>query len=92
MTAVSGPYDGHGRQSPRWWPSRYGPNDVVGAGNELTPQRTLAALKLPSEGRLIELAQILEHGVPAVYPGRLSSGSSLTGRWRGSRRYRAPMT
>jgi kynurenine formamidase len=62
-------YDGNGARSPQWWPSRYGADDELGAGNELTPERTLAALKLPVEGRCIELAQLLEEGVPA-YPPR----------------------
>lgn len=62
-------YDGTGSRSPRWWPSRYGPDDEIGAGNELTPERTLAALSLPREGRVLELALPLEHGVPA-YPPR----------------------
>lgn len=62
-------YDGTGTNSPQWWPSKYGEGDVLGAGNEITPERTLAALKLPKEGRIIELAQTLEPGVPA-YPPR----------------------
>lgn len=61
-----GRYDGHGSRSPQWWPSRYGPDDELGAGNELTPERLMAALGLPREGRVIELAQILEDGVPLV--------------------------
>lgn len=61
-------YDGLGSASPQWWPSRYGPDDELGAGNELTPERTLAALQLPREGRTIELAQLLEEGVPAFPP------------------------
>lgn len=62
-------YDGNGGRSPQWWPSRYGPDDEIGAGNELTPERALEALKLPREGRVIEIAQLLEEGVPA-YPPR----------------------
>lgn len=62
-------YDGNGKHSPQWWPSRYGADDVLGAGNELTSERTLEALKLPSEGRVIEIAQTLGAGAPA-YPPR----------------------
>ncbi|MDQ4119439.1 MAG: cyclase family protein [Actinomycetota bacterium] len=62
------PYDGRGSESPQWWPSRYGPDDELGAGNELTSERTLAALRIPREGRKIELAQLLEEGVPAFPP------------------------
>jgi kynurenine formamidase len=61
-------YDGRGGSSPQWWPSRYGPDDELGAGNELTPERTLDALKIPREGRTIELAQLLDEGVPAFPP------------------------
>lgn len=61
-------YDGRGGQSPRWWPSRYGAGDQLGAGNELTPDRTLAALSLPRSGTVIELGQILEAGIPTFPP------------------------
>ena len=63
-------YDGRGGRSAQWWPSRYGAGDELGAGNELTAERTLAALKIPTEGRLVELAQVLEPTVPA-YPPRM---------------------
>lgn len=63
------PYDGRGRHSPRWWPSRYGGDDQAGACNELTPERTLAALSLPRTGRVVELGQVLEAGVP-IFPPR----------------------
>ncbi|HET7052312.1 MAG TPA: cyclase family protein [Solirubrobacterales bacterium] len=62
-------YDGTGRASPQWWPSRYGAEDQAGTGNELTPERVLAALRIPSRGEVIELAQLLEPGIPA-YPPR----------------------
>jgi kynurenine formamidase len=68
QTTTAQGYDGRGGNSPQWWPSRYGPDDEIGAGNELTPERTLAALKIPTEGRKIELAQLLEEGVPAFPP------------------------
>jgi kynurenine formamidase len=72
MTDTRAPaaYDGNGPSSPEWWPSRYGAGDEVGAGNELTPERTLAALRIPREGRIIELAQLLEPGIPAYPPRR----------------------
>jgi kynurenine formamidase len=64
-----GPYDGNGKDSPRWWPSRYGADDELGAGNELTPERVMEALRIPRRGEVIELAQLLEPGIPA-YPPR----------------------
>jgi kynurenine formamidase len=61
-------YDGRGAESPQWWPSRYGPDDELGAGNELTAERTLEALKLPRSGKAIKLAQLLTEDVPAFPP------------------------
>lgn len=51
-----------------WWPSSYGPDDRIGAGNELTPQATLAALRLPVSGRVLELAQLTTADVPVIQP------------------------
>ena len=73
-------YDGRGGASTQWWSSRYGPDDELGAGNELTAERTLEALKIPREGRTIELAQLLEEGVPA-FPPRWSPQSPACS-WR----------
>lgn len=61
-------YDGHGGDSPQWWPSRYGADDELGSGNELTPDRTMAALQIPQEGRTIGLAQTLFEGAAAIAP------------------------
>lgn len=62
-------YDGSGGQSDQWWPSRYGADDRLGSGNELTPERTLAALRLPQEGRVIELTRVVDAEMP-VYESR----------------------
>ena len=51
-----------------WWPSVYGAADRIGAGNELTPEATLAALRLPRSGRVIELAQLTTADVPVIQP------------------------
>ena len=66
--ASEGRYTGRGATTPRWWPSRYGADDDLGAGNELTSERVLAALQLPRSGEVIELGQVLEAGVPAFPP------------------------
>ena len=52
----------------RWWPSRYGAQDRLGASNELTSAGTLAALALPRSGRVIELAQLVTNDVPVIPP------------------------
>jgi kynurenine formamidase len=62
------PYDGWGDKSPKWWPSRYGDGDELGAQNELSAELTLAALKLPTEGRVIELSQTMDLNKPQTPP------------------------
>jgi kynurenine formamidase len=57
-------YDGRGARSAPWWPSRYGAGDERGALNELTAEGVLGALRLPTEGRVIELAPLLEPDMP----------------------------
>lgn len=47
-----------------WWPSRYGPEDTRGSGNELSPERLLAALRIPRRGEAIELAPPLDAAAP----------------------------
>jgi len=63
-------YDGRGSRSPQWWPSRYGPEDQRGAANELSADVVLDALALPSKGRIIDLAQVLDPRSPFGTPPR----------------------
>lgn len=64
---MTGPRAGsHGQDA--WWPSVYGAADRIGAGNELTPEATLAALRLPRSGHVIELAQLTTADVPVIQP------------------------
>lgn len=58
-------YDGEGARSPRWWPSRFGPDDERGALNELSEAGVLAALRLPVAGDVISLAPLLERDMPS---------------------------
>jgi kynurenine formamidase len=51
-----------------WFPSRYGAEDRIGAANELTVQRTLAATRVPATGTVVELAQPLDAASPAFPP------------------------
>jgi kynurenine formamidase len=64
----TGKYDGRGSLTPQWWPSRYGSDDELGAQNELSPHRTLEALRLPRTGKIVELAQILTPAAPLHAP------------------------
>lgn len=64
----SRPYDGSGSSAAPWWPSRYGVEDRLGSGNEVTPERVLRALRLPREGRVVELAQVTTADIPAAAP------------------------
>jgi hypothetical protein len=52
-----------------WWPSRYGPQDQAGALNEITPAKTLEAIRLVRRGEVFDLAHVLHAGIPA-FPGR----------------------
>jgi kynurenine formamidase len=52
-----------------WWPSRYGADDEAGALNEIDPPKVVAATSLVSEGRVFDLAHVLDDRVPA-FPGR----------------------
>lgn len=73
-------YDGNGSRSPRWWPSRYGDGDELGAQNEFSAERTLEALSLPKQGRVIELAQTLDLTTPQIPPPRVFHQVTL-GHW-----------
>lgn len=55
-------------QEQKWWPSRYGANDVVGAINEVTPQKVNQAAQLIKQGKVYDLQLTLEAGRPAFPP------------------------
>jgi kynurenine formamidase len=52
-----------------WWPSRYGVDDQAGALNEITPEAVVRAAGLVRQGRVYDLAHVLDDQVPA-FPGR----------------------
>jgi len=52
-----------------WWPSRYGPGDEAGALNEITAAGVVRAAALVRQGRVFDLAHVLDSTVPA-FPGR----------------------
>lgn len=62
--AEKGKFNGNAYTTDQWWPSRYGADDLLGSGNELTPERTLEAINLVREGKIVELARVLEMGAP----------------------------
>jgi len=52
-----------------WWPSRYGEGDEAGALNEISAGGIVRAARLVREGRVFDLAHVLDSAVPA-FPGR----------------------
>ena len=52
-----------------WYPSKYGPNDEIGAANLITPQRVLEAVKLVKTGKTYPLGVVVDRTTPA-YPPR----------------------
>jgi kynurenine formamidase len=55
--------------TPDWWPSKYGAEDQAGALNEITPGKVLEAIQLVRQGRIYDLAHVLDQDVPA-FAGR----------------------
>lgn len=58
-----------GNDIDHWWPSPFGAHDQVGMLNLITEEKRLQALASVSEGRLYDLAHVLDERVP-VFPGR----------------------
>jgi kynurenine formamidase len=53
------------RQSGPWWPNtEWGPEDQAGASNRITPQKVMDALSLVTTGKIYELGQVYEQGMP----------------------------
>jgi kynurenine formamidase len=52
-----------------WWPSPFGPDDQIGMLNHIDDAKRAAALALVREGRIYDLAHVLDENVP-VFPGR----------------------
>lgn len=53
-------------------PSKWGPNDEIGAANYITPQRVLAATQLVKMGQTHPLGIVIEPGMPAFPPRSVS--------------------
>ena len=56
---------GQTRQSGPWWPNaEWGSEDQAGASNRITEEKVLEALRLATTGKVYELGQIYEQGMP----------------------------
>ncbi|HKZ87011.1 MAG TPA: cyclase family protein [Anaerolineae bacterium] len=60
-----------------WWPSKYGADDQIGALNEITPEKRVAAARLVRQGKVYDLGRVLDENVPA-FPGRSFRQSLVT--------------
>ena len=49
---------------PKWWPSKWGPQDEAGASNLITPAKVLEAAKLIKTGKIYELGRMYESAMP----------------------------
>ncbi len=49
---------------PKWWPSRWGPQDEAGASNWITPAKVLEAARLIKTGKIYELGRVYEAEMP----------------------------
>lgn len=48
-----------------WWPNtEWGPDDQAGASNRITDDKVLEALQIATTGRVYELGQVYEQGMP----------------------------
>ena len=61
----------------KWWPSEWGANDQRGAANRITPAKVLEARDLIKTGRIYELGQVYEHGMPI--PGKRHFSLTIPG-------------
>ncbi len=50
-----------------WWPSRWGPDDELGAANLLTPATVLDAISVVKQGEIVDLAHPFEMGRPDLH-------------------------
>ncbi len=62
---VAGSAVGQTREEGPWWPHPiWGAEDQAGASNWITPEKVLAAIGLVETGRIYELGQVYERGMP----------------------------
>ncbi len=64
---------GQTRDTGPFWPNtEWGAEDQAGASNRIDPQKIMEALSLAQTGKIYELGQVYEQGMP-LYPGRTYS-------------------
>jgi kynurenine formamidase len=61
----------------KWWPSEWGADDQRGAANRLTTEKVLEARDLIQRGRIYQLGQVYEHGMPI--PGKRHFSLTIPG-------------
>ena len=52
------------------WTSRWGAGDQAGAGNWLTPERTLQSLQMVERGQVFDLSHVIRNGAPRIEPNQ----------------------
>ena len=63
--SVSGPVLSQDRAAGPWWPHPiWGATDEAGSSNWITPELVLRAAQLVETGKVYELGQVYEHGMP----------------------------
>jgi kynurenine formamidase len=49
---------------PKWWPSRWGPQDEAGASNWITPAKVLEAARLIKTGKMYDIGRVYQAEMP----------------------------
>ena len=49
---------------PKWWPSRWGPQDEAGASNWITPAKVLEAARLIKTGKIYDIGRVYQAEMP----------------------------
>jgi hypothetical protein len=67
IASTASSVSGQTRDKGPWWPHpEWGPADQAGASNRVTPEKILEAVSLVSTGKVYELGQVYERGMPLV--------------------------
>ncbi|MEX2488921.1 MAG: cyclase family protein [Pseudomonadales bacterium] len=51
-------------QPEKWWPSEWGPEDQLGALNRLTPAKVVEAAQLIEHGNIYDMAHVIDENIP----------------------------